>query len=70
MKQREQWHISKETITCIKCKKTYTPDNNCISTKNPNYYYKTCSNCRGKMKDYIDSKTHLHYSNYQPSLFQ
>jgi len=70
MDKRELWHISKETIKCTKCKKTYTPDNNCISVRNPNYYYKTCSICRGKMKDYINNRMHLHYTKYQPSLFQ
>jgi len=68
--KREAWNISKTEIKCNKCKKTYIPDKNDISTKNRNYYYKTCSNCRGKMKEYLHSKTHLHYSNYQPSLFQ
>jgi len=70
MDKREAWHISKDTIKCNKCNKTYTPDNLCISAKNPNYYYKTCSNCRGKMKEYIHNRMHLHYKNYQPSLFQ
>ena len=67
---RKAWSVPQDTIFCTKCKKTYIPDKNDISTKNGNYYYKTCSNCRSKMKEYIHSKTHLHYTNYQPSLFQ
>ena len=67
---RKAWSVPQDTIFCTKCKKNYTPDNLCISTRNPNYYYKTCSNCREYIKEYIHSKTHLHYSNYQPSLFQ
>ena len=70
MDKREAWHISKTEIQCNKCKKTYTPDKSCISTKNRNYYYKTCSNCREYMKEYLQKNKHLHYSNYQPSLFQ
>ena len=70
MDKRELWHISKTEIQCNKCKKIYIPDKNDISTKNGNYYYKTCIKCREYMKKYIQKNKHLHYSNYQPSLFQ
>lgn len=69
MNNREDWAIPKDIIKCNKCKKTYKPDKECISICNPNYYYKTCKKCRGYMKAYIDNNKHLHYSNYQPSLF-
>ena len=69
MHNREDWAIPKDIISCNKCKKTYTPNKECVSTKNPNYYYKTCLNCRENMKTFIKNNKHLHYTNYQPSLF-
>ena len=68
--KRKTWHISNTEIYCNKCKKNYIATKNDISTKNPNYYYKTCCDCRDKMQKYIANNKHLHYSKYQPSLFQ
>ena len=70
MDKREPWLVPKETIFCNKCKKMYIPDKSCISTKNPNYYYKNCIKCRQDNMEYRKQNHHLHYSNYQPSLFQ
>jgi len=41
-----------DRLTCIKCCKTYNPDNRDISTKNPNVYYKQCYECRLKQMMY------------------
>lgn len=38
---------------CNKCKKSYIPCKNDISSKRPSTYYKTCFNCRTIMKDYL-----------------
>jgi hypothetical protein len=47
-------------ITCHKCKKTYEPCVEEISTKNPNIYYKNCKTCRNRMniyyKKYIENR--------------
>ena len=53
MDKRQAWHISNTEIYCNRCKKMYIPDKNCISTKNGNYYYKTCIKCRQNIKEYI-----------------
>ena len=42
--------------TCAKCKKTYMPTKNDISTKRPSTYYKTCFNCRLTMQNYLDKR--------------
>ena len=70
MDKRQAWHISNTEIFCTKCKKMYIPDKSCISTKNMNYYYKNCIKCRQDNTKYRNKNKHLHYSNYQPSLFQ
>lgn len=38
---------------CNKCKKSYMPCINDISSRRPSTYYKTCFNCRTIMKDYL-----------------
>ena len=68
--KREAWLVPQNTIKCNKCKKTYIPNKECISVKNPSYYYKTCLKCRDYFKEYLSTRNHLHYSNYQPSMFQ
>ena len=47
------------TITCFKCKRVYEPNDKEISTKNPNMYYKTCINCREKMRLFLFKKKEL-----------
>ena len=41
-----------KTIFCKRCKKTYQPTDNEITTKNPSVYYKTCFDCRKKSNIY------------------
>ena len=43
-------------LKCSKCKKIQSPNDNEISFKNPNYYYKNCLDCRTKMNDYLKKK--------------
>ena len=68
-KKRQAWHVSNTEIFCGKCKKMYIPDKSCISTKNPNYFYMNCIKCREDNTLYRNKNKNLHYSNYQPSLF-
>ena len=52
-KLNEELLLSVKIIKCLKCKKEFEPTKNDISTKNPNMYYKTCSPCRQKFREYI-----------------
>jgi len=38
---------------CSACKKYYTPQRSDISTKNPNVFYKQCTQCRIKKREYM-----------------
>ena len=44
------YSVGLPNITCKKCKKEYEPQKSDISIKNPNYYYKNCSDCRSYFK--------------------
>ena len=38
--------VANGKIMCKKCKKSYIPTKEDVSTKNPNVYWKTCVSCR------------------------
>ena len=40
-------------LKCSKCKKIQPTNDNEISFKSPNYYYKNCLECRTKMNNYL-----------------
>ena len=60
-KKTERLVCQCETITCVKCKITYTPTRQDISTKNPNVYWKNCEKCRKYIREAnkrcLDKKT-------------
>ena len=41
-----------DELQCKKCNKKQLPNDNEISIRNPNLYYKSCFNCRSKMTEY------------------
>lgn len=59
--------INEDIIKCNKCKKTHTSSIDDVSTKNPNYYYKTCKKCRQYFTDYIKKKN-IDFTEYKPRL--
>ena len=57
--KREQWKvqiINEDIIKCSKCKKNHIGTIDNISTKNPNYYLKTCKKCREYFTEYMKKK--------------
>jgi len=52
---REKWRVintDDDYILCSKCLKTNKATKNDISTKNPNFYFKNCKDCRGYFNNY------------------
>jgi len=60
-KLNEELLLSVKIIKCRKCAKEFEPTKNDISTKNPNVYYKTCTPCREKFREYLNQKEKKKY---------
>ena len=59
--------INEDILRCNKCKKMRTSKIDDVSTKNPNYYYKFCENCRLYFRDYV-KRNNIDYRKYQPGM--
>lgn len=58
-------NINEDVIRCNKCKKMRTSNIDDVSTKNPNYYFKLCENCRLYFRDYV-KRNNIDFTKYQP----
>ena len=70
LNDRELWrvkNIDEDNIMCSKCLKCYKPTKDDVGIRNPNYYFKTCYECRSYYNNY-KKVIGFDYKKYQKGL--